>query len=145
MLSFELNEPKTSACRCCGGTTTTFTRLVYRDGQAHGIYYAALSDQRPERVIKVVLSLGDFGHGSVPDDRFAFTVDLRPHGGSYEVALTEPERSPWANVTGLGQVLDRASALEHPLIKEVFHILDHAVLEDPSIRAYLQDARYAPN
>jgi hypothetical protein len=34
-------------------------------------------------------------------------------------------------------MLDREAALAHPLIDEVFHITDHAVLEDLPLKAYL--------
>jgi hypothetical protein len=34
-------------------------------------------------------------------------------------------------------MLDRETALAHPLIDDVFHITDHAVLEDQPLKAYL--------
>jgi hypothetical protein len=34
-------------------------------------------------------------------------------------------------------MLDREEALAHPRIKDVFHITDHMVEDDPIIRTYL--------
>ena len=45
--------------------------------------------------------------------------------------------SPWNGVEFMGTMLDREAALAHPRIRDVFHITDHAVVEDRPLKAYL--------
>jgi hypothetical protein len=40
MLTIEFEKPHQSVCECCGGTTTSLTRFVYRDDDAFAVYYA---------------------------------------------------------------------------------------------------------
>jgi len=35
-------------------------------------------------------------------------------------------------------MLNRAEALAHPRIQEVFHVTDHMVLEDPDLKEHLE-------
>ena len=64
-------------CPCCGRKTTTLTRFVYADGDAHGVYYAGFTDEHPDRIVSVALSLGEWGEGSEAKDRVAFALRIR--------------------------------------------------------------------
>jgi hypothetical protein len=46
--------------------------------------------------------------------------------------------SPWHDVKALGKMLDRKKALAHPWLREVFHVVEHIVREDPDVRKYLE-------
>jgi hypothetical protein len=124
-------------CDCCGGSTTSLTRFVYKDGDAHAVYYARFSNNHPERIVKAAVSIGEWGEGSNPGQRTAFALELRAGPENYEVHVCDAEASPWSGSKILGPMLDRDAALAHPLIDEVFHITDHAFLEDPPLKAYL--------
>ena len=138
MLTVEFEPPSESRpCECCGGRTTRLTRFVYRDGDAYAVYYALFSDNHPDRAVIATISVGEWGEDSTPDQRVAFALELRATDTQYQVAVIDAERSPWRDADVIGRTLDRAEALRHPRLSEVFHITDHIVTEDEPIRAYL--------
>jgi hypothetical protein len=138
VLTIEFSEPQTSLCDCCAGTTTILTRFVYKDGDAYAIYYAAFSDNHPDGTVKMAVGLGEWGEGADASARVAFALDLRVFGDQFEVMVTDAAQSQWSDAEVLGTMLDRKAALAHPWIREVFHIVDHLVLEDSAVREYLE-------
>jgi hypothetical protein len=137
MLTIEFEEPSQSRCECCDGTTTRLTRFVYQDGGAFAVYFAQFSDNHPDRIVKMVVALGEWGEDSSPEQRRAFALDVRASEAQYQVMVTDADACPWRDREILGRVLDRAEALADPWLPEVFHITDHAVLEDLPLKAYL--------
>jgi hypothetical protein len=140
LLTIECEEPKTETCDCCGGKTTRLTRFVYRDGFAFAIYYATFSNNHPDRLVKMVVALGNWSEEGGPGDRRAFALDVRSAANQYEVGVTDASACPWKDSAVLGRVLDRQEALAHPWVKDVFHITDHAVLEDKVLKEHLDAA-----
>jgi len=140
MLTFGLEEPSSSKCECCGGVTTSLTRFVYEDGNAYAIYYARFGLDHDPRVVEAVVSVGEWGEGSGPWDRVAFSLRLRATEGEYQVTVVDAAESPWEGIELLGRILDRADALEHERLDEIFHITDHMVRDDPPLRDYLNRA-----
>lgn len=139
MIKIEIDEPPTvTLCECCGGQTTRLTRFVYRDGDAFAIYYAAFSDNHPDREMKIAIGLGEWGDGSTPEARTAFALVMRAADEQYEVMVVDAEKSPWRNARVIGRMLDREEALQHPHLEDAFHITDHMVEEDPQVRAYFE-------
>jgi hypothetical protein len=137
MLTFDFEEPKSSTCSCCGGTTASLTRFVYEDGNAYAIYYARFGVGHEPRVLQAVVSIGGWGEGTGPWDRVAFALKLWSDEGQYQVAVVDAAESPWSGVELLGRMLDRPEALEHERLHEVFHISDHMVSDDTPLRNYL--------
>ncbi len=137
MLSIEFDAPKRSVCACCAGTTTRLIRYVYRDGRAHAVYYACFTDSHPERVVDLVVSLGDWGEGTTPEQRRAFSMKIRTRDNQYEVMVTSADQCPWREATIIGRVLDREEALAHPWLKDAFAVTDQIVLEDQAMKQYL--------
>jgi hypothetical protein len=135
MISIEFEEPHRNICECCGEATIALTRYVSDDGGAHAVYFASFGEQHGKEV-KLVVSIGEWGDGSSPTARWAFPLVLWDDGDQFGVALTEPETSPWKDESFLGEMLSREKALEHPLIKEVFHLTDHIVEDDLEIRRF---------
>src|SRR5262249_1670878 len=113
------------------------TRFVYSDGDAHAVYYAAFSDNHPDRIVSVVVSLGEWGEGATPEKRLAFALRIRSADTEFQVTVVDAAESPWTDAAFLGRMLDRDEALKHPWIGEVFHITDHIVTEDQDVRSYL--------
>ena len=137
-LTFEFSKPTIDPpCVCCGGRTTRLTRFVYRDGDAHAVYYASYSDKHPDRWVSVAISLGDWTDGSTEKDRVTFALRIRATADEYQTGVVDAALSPWNDVEILGRMLDRKEALKHPWIKEVFHLCDHIVMEDKAVRSYL--------
>lgn len=137
MIEIEFEPSTIKLCECCGTETVSLTRFVHKDGNAHAVYYAQYSRGHETDLIKGMVSLGVWGDSATPDDRLAFPFQLWASEDSYNVALVDAAASPWSHVTFLGRILDRTEALAHPWHKEVFHITDHMVSDDPEIKAFL--------
>jgi hypothetical protein len=137
MLTIEFSEPTSMKCECCGGVTRSLTRFVYQNGDAYAIYYARFGVAHEPRVVDAVVSIGEWGEGSGPWDRVAFPFRIRSNDAEYQVTVVDGEDSPWNGVELLGRMLDRAEALEHERLEEVFHISDHMVRDDQPLREYL--------
>lgn len=138
MLSIELDGAHRSSCDCCSGTTTTLTRFVWDDEEPIAMYCARFSDNHPDRVVALVVSLGDWSKEGTPDHRRAFSLKMwRGEDGKNAVMATDAQECPWNGVNSLGPILDRAEALADPAIKEIFHIADHLWIEDKALISYL--------
>ena len=133
MIEIELTEPKKSTCECCGGTSTSLTRFVNKDGDAFAIYYASFSDNHPESAVIGVISIGSWGSDGIPPDRVAFPFRLWQNEENFNVGLTNADESPWNGIKLLGRMLDREEALSHPWIEDVFHITDHITADDTEV------------
>ncbi len=134
MLKLEFSEPHVSdPCDCCGGRTISLTRFVTEDGDAFAIYYIRFSETHADKPALATVSIGDWGESASPDQRHAFAMELAPEG----VRIIDASESPWNGAQLIGRTLDREEALEHPRIKDVFHIADHVYLEDAEFKAYL--------
>jgi hypothetical protein len=73
-------------------------------------------------------------------DRLAFPLRVRSAESEYQVTVVDSDASPWKEVTLLGRMLDRAEALDHECLTEVFHISDHMMRDDQALREYLNGA-----
>ncbi len=133
MLTFEFDEPKESVCECCGNVSVRLTRFVYRDGDAHAVYYALFTKGHPEKTLSGLIGLGQWGDEASPEDRVAFPFQIWMEESNFNVSLVDAEDSPWSHVTFMGKILDREEALKHESLSEVFHITDHMVVDDRQI------------
>lgn len=133
-------EPATiSTCECCEAVTTRLTRFVYEDDDAYAIYYVCLSDNHPNDV-KVAVSVGVWWEGGTPADRTAFALRLWQDEKQFSVTVEDASASPWRSVQLIGRMLNRSEALEHPRLRDVFHLTDHMFAEDPEIKAFFARA-----
>ena len=138
MIEIEFEEPSVSTCDCCGKSTVRLTRFVLKDGNAYAVYYLQYTPGHDPDYMSGLIGLGDWGESASPADRLAFPFRLWASKDSYSVGLIEAAESPWVESTFLGRLLNRDEALSHPWCKEVFHITDHAFVEDAPLRAYLE-------
>lgn len=141
MLRIEFEQPEKSVCECCGSTTTRLTRFVYRDNDAHAVYYAMFTSRHPEKVLRGLISLGEWGDDEVgPEARLAFPFEIRTTDDKFQVGMVDALASPWSHVTFLGRILNRDEALKHEWISEVFHITDQMVTEDQEVVRYFDNS-----
>jgi len=139
MISLELGTTHNPfACSCCGETSVNLSGFVYRGGDARAVYWAGMTSGHEKRVIEVAVGIGEWGDGTSPDDRIGFVLTLWAEGSQPNVTIVSPDESRWSTIALIGRILPRDEALRHPLIKEVFHITDHLLTDDPRIRTYLQ-------
>jgi len=136
MIEIEFEEPKRLECECCGKESISLTRFVYNNGDAHAVYYAKFTEGHEDKIVYGMIGLGEWGESGSPEKRTAFPFCIWTKGDNYQVGLVDREESPWSHVTFLGEILNRKEALEHPWIKEVFHITDHMTLDDQIIIDY---------
>jgi hypothetical protein len=136
MIKIEFESPIESLCECCRNTTVRLTRFVYRDGDAHAVYYALYTPQHEDKRLSGIIGLGEWGESGTPDGRLAFPFQIWIDKDNFKVGLVDAEDSPWSHVTFLGRILDREEALKHGWINEVFHITDHMVTDDMEIMSY---------
>ncbi|MGI9204459.1 MAG: hypothetical protein ACR2Q3_10640 [Woeseiaceae bacterium] len=116
------------------------TRFVYQDGDAFAVYYAAFTDGHSEKSLNGLVGLGEWGDDDAGSDtRRAFPFRIWLDGENFKVGLTDASESPWSDVAFMGRILDRDEALADEWIKDVFHITDHMVSEDPDIVRYFDD------
>ena len=133
----EFSEPTASRCECCGGLTVRLTRFVHRAGDAFAIYYAAYSNHDAHEEIAMLVSLGEWGEGSVASERVAFYCRVRPTTKSYEVMLGDAAESAWGTADIVGTKLAREQARQHPWKATAFEVLDEAFQQDRSLRGFL--------
>ena len=135
MIKIEFEKPNLETCDCCGNETTTLTRFVYKDDDAFAIYYIKFTKDHGERIATGIISIGDWGTDEEPKNRFSFPFRIWTNSENFQVGLIDKEESLWKQSL-LGKILDRKDALEHTLIREVFHITDHIVVEDKEVIEY---------
>lgn len=116
------------------------TRYVHRHGETFAVYLARFSDNHPDGLILITVSVGRWGDGTGPGDRRAIVLKMRANGNRNEVMVADAADSPWKQEI-FGRVLDRKEALADPVLPEVFHLTDRIVLEDAPIRKYLDTCR----
>jgi len=136
MLEIECEVPTRTPCSCCNNTTVRLTRFVYRDGDAHAVYYAQFTEGHEDGTLSGLISLGEWGDNAPPERRVAFPFALWRDGENYNVRITNAEVSPWRDVTLMGRILDRTEALQHAWLQEVFQITDQMTEDDPEVRTY---------
>ena len=132
----EMSEPSASRCDCCGGLTVRLTRFVFRNGDAFAIYYATYSNNHPDSELAMLVSLGEWGEGSVPSQRAAFYCRVRRKNDAYEVVLGDAAQSTWREVDIIGAKLTREEALGHPWRAAAFEVVDEALLRDQSLSGF---------
>lgn len=136
MIRIEFEEPIVKICECCTNETIKLTRFVYKDENAFAIYYLKFTKGHDYKYALGIISIGDWGTDEEPKNRFSFPFRIWLNDNNeYQIGLMDKEESPWQNAI-LGKILDRKDALQHPWIKEVFHITDHIVFEDEKLIEY---------
>jgi len=138
MIEIEFNEPKIFSCECCGEDSTTLTRYVHQDGNAHAVYHLSFTKNHPMKSATGVISIGEWGVNHIPEQRYAFPFEIRVDEDQYQIGLMNKDTSPWIQHEILGKFLDRDEALQHKWIKEVFHITDHIIAEDTELKNYFE-------
>lgn len=109
---------------------------MYKDDSAFAIYYAKFTEGHDDKFVTGIVSIGDWGSDDEPTNRFAFPFRIWTDDLNYKVGLIDKADSYWQQPL-LGTILNRDEALNHPWIKDVFHITDHIVREDREVIEYL--------
>jgi hypothetical protein len=98
------------------------------------------NNHRPLHV-SVLISIGEWGDDAPPSERCSFYLWIRLEGNQYQVSVRDAAESPWGDVDIFGRTLNRAEALAHPRISDIFHITDHIVIEDKPVIDFLAEGQ----
>jgi hypothetical protein len=134
----EFEDPIESRCGCCGAQQRVLTRFVSREGAAFAVYRGVLTLGHGQPRADMVISLGDWSDDAPPEERMAFVFQLWSDPDNINVTIVEPDESAW-NSGLLGTLMPKADALRHPLIGEVYNLVDHIMMCDAEVIAYLAD------
>ena len=134
MFEIETTEPRLTVCACCNKPLTNITGFVAREGEPWAIYKGCFGESHPEKGVHLGIGVDDVGGAPEWKGRVAFSFWVRIESDEYRTTVIDKVESPWGNSSVLGPMLDREEALDHPLLNEVFHLIDHIVIEDKAIK-----------
>ena len=141
MLEIELTEPQTHQCVCCGGTTTTLVHFVHKDDRAFAVCYTSYAESHSDQGALAVVSVGPWWDGSKPEDRAAFGLRLWDDKDNFNITVLDVADTPWPDKPSLGTPLTRAEAVGHPLLQDVFDIIDQMLAHDKLLASFLRRSR----
>lgn len=122
-------------CPDCNQNMRSVWGYVSNPFGARAVYFISWTDGHRERGAQLMVSIGEWGDGTVASDRVAFGLECRIDAGP-SFMLVNADELPWGTEAILGTKLTRAAALSHPLKPEVFDILDALVAHEPRFRAF---------
>ena len=138
MIKIDFPEPYTRYCLCCGNTTFILTRFVDKDGSARALYYAKYTVGHSDKVVNLIIGIGDWSDGAKLKNRTAFPISIWKNDGEYIIHLINKANTPWFRVDYLGRILDREESEKHKLLEEVMEITSNILSKDKKIIEYLK-------
>ncbi|MEO9893095.1 hypothetical protein [Aurantibacter sp.] len=137
MIKIQFMEPHTRPCLCCGNTTFILTRFVDSNKSARAVYYAKYTMGHTDKIVNLIIGLGDWGENTIHKNRTAFPLQIWKKNGEYIIDLIDKSETPWFRVDYLGRILDRQESQEHKLLREAMDITSQILLKDKNIIDYL--------
>jgi hypothetical protein len=132
------DEATTSVCDCCGHTTTSLVRYVYRQDTLFACYFAMFSTGPKHFYVDGFAVFGPWGDEPLMADRTSLFFRMWAEQHRPTVMLIDADASPYkGQLLGIG--LSRAEALVHPLKQELFDLTDHINLCDLPIIDFLAE------
>ncbi|WP_131177975.1 hypothetical protein [Phytopseudomonas dryadis] len=126
-----------SLCRCCGNDSYVGHGFIYKDGNAYAVYYVGWSEEHFDKRVSIALAIGEWDDNSTAEDRTCFGVEVSEGKDEFLFRIMEPGEAPWSNTGLLGLMLSRDEALSHPLLKEVFFIVENILRDHVALHEYL--------
>ena len=134
----EIGENKNaSICHCCGKNSCIGHGFVYKDDSAYAVYYVGWSEAHSDKKISIALAIGEWNEDSTVADHTCFGIEVYEAKDEILLRVIEPAQSPWANTALLGSMLAKQDSLSHPLLKEVFVIVECILRGHKALREYL--------
>ena len=135
----EVGENESSStCDCCGENSCVGRGFVYKNDDAHAVYYVGWSDSHFEKQVSIALAIGEWDDDSTKNDRTCFGLVVFEDEDQFLFRVVEPCESPWSDIDFLGPMLSREKSLTSPLLKEVFEIAENILHNHVALRDYLQ-------
>jgi hypothetical protein len=144
-MSAEIRIEPRNASRAEGaaGFVSTVWGHVFERENARAVYYVRWNEDALEEV-EVVVSVGEWGEGSGAEERACVAALGRNHQGRLSLMLVDAERCSFSEHSFLGKMCAAEEARGTPLATEVFHIVDHLLVDDPRVVALRQRIEHMP-
>ena len=139
-LSIETAEQTFHGCPCCGAVSETIHGYLFDDTGATVVYFAGYTPEHQEQAADLILSVGEWGEETSPDERQTVAAQLHTTTEGVVVVFSDPQASPWFGETFLGR----------PLLSETFSMYDRqyyssllsfVAAKDPRLSRYLSYGR----
>ena len=126
-----------STCHHCGQPMTRVTGFVYRDGDAHAVFYASCYHHDGEHEVWIDVVFSPTWDEDV-DDRFTFGCRVGPIAGQDEPAASlVAAAAAWDESPVFGHKLKRDEALIHPRLGEFWELVDHLLIHDATVATHM--------
>jgi hypothetical protein len=125
----------TSSCPHCGADYQISRGSVYRDGVGVSIYLTALHQCQSGKAVHAGIAVQEGKEGFDTTSAAALRVVETNEG--HGARVVDWNESPWKNESYLGKLLTREEVLNSPFKDRFFHILDHILAENPTVKTYL--------
>jgi hypothetical protein len=124
------------SCPQCGGVIQRVTGFVYRDHDAHAVFFASCYHHGGhEAYIDVVFS-PTWADGV--DDRETFGCRVGPIEGQADPGATlVTGGAAFRDSARFGRKLTRDESLAHPRVGEFWAVVDHILAHDPLVREHV--------
>src|SRR5688572_15247548 len=107
-------------CTHCGQEFDVSRGSAYDDGEPVALYLAGLHACNGPPVAHLAIAIRPEYRGNQQPE--AILLQMWTTVDSVAMRVTDAAESPWSGERYLGRFLDRAEALESPLLETVFHI-----------------------
>ncbi len=128
---------ESSKCQCCMEICRITHGFVYKNNDAHAIYYASWVVSHKDNCAYVALGIGDWDESTTEKDRLCFNLKIYSAAKEYQLFFIDPQEAPWKNNSLLGVKITKVEAKQHPLKEEVFQILNEIILSDQYLKDFL--------
>jgi hypothetical protein len=136
VLEFD-GEPQVvdSVCDHCGEPFSRVTGFLLRDGDAYVIFFASCYHHDGHEVWIDVVFSSDWGGDDI---RTTFGCRVGQIEGQEEPAATMVEAAAaWDDAAMFGRRLNREEGLAHPLRDEFWAVVDHVLVNDPTVAVHM--------
>ena len=130
--SLEIEPTKASSFQSSEGLLQTVWGHVHQNQSPHAVYYVRWNETHLEEATFVV-SVGDWSEGPDEGSRDCVAALARAFKGELSFMLVDAATTSFAEQKFLGNMRRADSVRETPLAQEVFHILDHVLVEDQRV------------
>ncbi|MDZ4791418.1 MAG: hypothetical protein SGJ17_09475 [Hyphomicrobiales bacterium] len=132
----EFKEPHYSKCSCHGAAMARLARIIYKNGDGYGFYYAVFTEEHHDKYADILVCLDP--EWDKPK-RLSFTYRLWRKDGNFVVHVIDGDDSIWSDgKPHLGRLHSRDETFAHPLIAEVWAISSQIWAEDEELRAFFE-------
>ena len=133
----EVGENKNaSTCHCCGKDSFVGHGFIYKNDDAYAVYYVGWSNAHLDKKVSIALAISEWDDDSTTDDRTCFGIEVSEGEDEIYFSVIGPSESPWSNTDLLGPMITRNEGLSHPLLKEVFEIVEKVLRDHIALREY---------